>query len=98
MTAGVTDAELAWRLLVNHGLADTELPGMLDIWPSVTVSKRSPDPKPAKVRRHPGERICDRCNHWSAADSYPHDGGVCETCIKALTTRPTKRRRSSCRG
>lgn len=95
MNAELSEAQRAWRLLANHGLLDTDLPSMLDIWPDVTVLKRCPDPNPDKARRHPGSRICDRCNQWLPVARYPHDGGVCVTCLTTLS-RP-KRRRSACR-
>lgn len=79
MTA--TEEALALRALARHGLLDTELPDMLDLWPAVEVTKGTCAPKPSTSAKHPGERICARCNHWAPAASYPRDGGVCRTCL-----------------
>lgn len=95
MTAELSDTQLAWRLLAHHDLLDTDLPAMLDVGPA--IEKRSPEPKPATARRHPGELICARCNHWAATDSYPAGSEVCRWCIGRLTAHSPKRRRSSCR-
>lgn len=84
-----TPAELTMCLLARRGLLDTELPDMLDVWPQVTARKPHGGPgvpKPATVHRHPGERLCDRCNHWAAASTYPRDGSICRVCVMRTVT------------
>lgn len=80
----MTPEALVLCTLARHGLLGTDLPDMLDLWPEVAVVKVVCDPKPATARKHPGERICARCNHWAPTASYPRGGNVCRACVAHL--------------
>ena len=88
------DHMLALRLLARHGLLTGDLPDMLGLWPDVHVPTGCPAPKPATLRKHAGERICARCNHWAHVLSYPNDGIVCRTCLELVAVTPVRRRRA----